>query len=203
MTLKVAPCSREAATYAVMNWHYSKLMPKFRLTYFGVWEHNKFIGAVIFGRGSNNSLLKPYGLKQSEGCELVRVALTTHDAPVSQIVAQALRELKRTNPGLRLVVSFADPEQNHHGGIYQAGNWIYTGHAGSAKIFTIHGKDTHERTLGSRGWIRNIDWLHEHIDPTATVRHPEPKHRYILPLDKAMRRQVKQLAKPYPTKVHS
>lgn len=202
MTLKVAPCSREAATYAVMQWHYSKVMPSGRLIHFGVWEHGHFIGTVIFGRGANKDLVRPYGLKQTEGCELVRVALTAHDAPVSQIIAVTLRELKRTNPGMRLIVSFADPEQNHHGGIYQAGNWIYAGTSASTKRFTIHGKEVHNQTVSQYG-TASLTWIRANIDPAATARQPPPKHRYIMPLDKPMRRKIMHLAKPYPSKVDS
>jgi len=38
-----------------------------------------------------------------------------------------LRKLKKHAKGLKLVVSYADFNQGHHGGIYQATNWIYVG----------------------------------------------------------------------------
>ncbi len=147
--LRIAGCSFEAAKFAVMNWHYSKTMPAGKLVKFGVWENDKFIGAVIFGRGANGNLGKPYGLTQTETCELVRVALKSHLSPVTKIVAICLRELSKT--GLRLVVSFADTEQRHVGTIYQAGNWVYTGLAGKAGGVSIkvNGKWIHKRTLGA------------------------------------------------------
>ena len=127
MTLKVAPIEHKAAEFAVKNWHYSQTMPIGKLILFGVWENDKYIGAVMYGRGASPQLGSAFGLTQTECCELVRVALTTHEAPVTQIVSLTIKELKKTNPGLRLIISFADPEQSHHGGIYQAGNWIYNG----------------------------------------------------------------------------
>jgi hypothetical protein len=35
--------------------------------------------------------------------------------------------VQRHCSGLRLIVSFADTAQGHHGGIYQAAGWIYSG----------------------------------------------------------------------------
>jgi hypothetical protein len=45
---------------------------------------------------------------------------------------------------------------------------------------------------------RNVQWLREHVDPAAEVIMKQGKHRYLYPLDRAMRRHVTKLAKPYP-----
>lgn len=204
MTVLVQPCRHDAAKYAVTNWHYSRCMPRGRLVTFGAWEADRFIGAVIFARGATPQLLNPYGLTQSEGCELVRVALTRHDAPVTEIVAKAIRLLKATNPGLRLIVSFSDTAQGHHGGIYQAGNWIYTGQSMHHRI-RLHGELIHPRTLGTRYGIggQSIPWLRTHVDPAAERVDVPGKHRYLYPLDRGMRRQVAPLALAYPARVES
>jgi len=68
-------CSYEAAKYAVMHWHYSRSMPTPPRLTIGAWEDGVFIGVVIFSRGSNNNMLKPYDLEITEGCELTRIAL--------------------------------------------------------------------------------------------------------------------------------
>ena len=82
MSLKLDWCSREAAKYAVEHWHYSKSLPSCDLITVGVWEDEVFIGAVIYSRGANPNLNKPYGLKKTEVCELARVALNIHKTPV-------------------------------------------------------------------------------------------------------------------------
>jgi hypothetical protein len=188
-----------------MNWHYSQAMPIGRLVHFGAWEHDEFIGAVIFGRGASHSLVKKFGLTQSEGCELVRVALTTHHAPVTQIVAQTLKQLRQTNPGMRLVVSFADPSEGHHGGIYQAGGWVYTGDSSPTTEVLYKGRWCHIRSLyppsfdvQKRG--RNTpEYRHaEQLRATLPTRRAQGKHRYVMPLDKAMRRRITPLALPFP-----
>ena len=195
--LTVAPCTRKAAAYAVMHWHYSQAMPAGKLITFGVWESGEYIGAVIYGRGASPFLGVAYNLPQTELCELVRVALREHTAPVSQIVAASLRELKRTNPGLRLVVSFADPAEGHHGGIYQAGNWIYTGTSGATQMIHLNGRAQHVRTVGAR-YKTNIDWLRQNVDPNAHITIAPPKHRYLMPLDRALRRRLEKRRRPAP-----
>lgn len=199
MTVQVAPCNFEAAKHAVMNWHYSKAMPSGKLIKFGVWENKKFIGAIIYGRGATPQIGSPYGLEQIEVCELVRVALTKHQTPVSQLIADTIKQIKQTNPGLRLIVSFADSAQNHHGGIYQAGNWLYLGQSLHHRII-LHGKPIHPRSLGAKYGVggQSIPWLQKHVDPKAHSIKVPGKHRYVFPLDKQMRRKLEKQAQPYP-----
>lgn len=169
----------------------------------GVWEGDRFIGAVVFGRGSSDALVARHGLSTVQGCELVRVALTDHRSPVSQIVAGALRILKQGSPGLRLVVSFADPHQSHHGGIYQAGNWIYTGTTAPTTVYLdAVGREHHDRTVnrsGVRMQFGRMTIVPRSDQMTKLVR--PGKHRYLYPLDRAMRRQVSKLALPFPPAV--
>lgn len=199
--LKIDWASHEAAKYACENWHYSKLMPSFgKFVKVGAWEYGQFIGVVAFGRGANPQLLMPYGLKQDEGCELVRIALKSHKTPVSKIITIALKFLKKANPKLRLVVSYADVDQDHHGGIYQASNWIYTGHKnkGARSAFIVKGQKLHTKTVASKGVRQTIEEVRKHLDPNAEIFYTKGKHCYIMPLDKKMRNQVSHLAKPYP-----
>jgi len=138
--LKIDWATHEAAKYACLNWHYSKTIPVGKLVKIGVWENNKFVGVVIFGRGANKSLGTPYNLLQTECCELVRIALTKHITPVSRIMSIAIKLLKNIHKDLKLIISFADGEQNHHGGIYQANNWVYVGKTNSADEYLYKGK---------------------------------------------------------------
>jgi len=104
LKLKIDWASHEAASYACLNWHYSKRMPRFKLVKIGAWENDKFIGVVLFGWGATQDLVKPYGLKMTQGCELTRIALKEHKSPVSKIMALAIKFLKKSNPGIRLIV---------------------------------------------------------------------------------------------------
>lgn len=196
--LKIAPASHEAALYAVQHWHYSRKLPSGKLFRRGVWEYGKYIGVVIFSRGATNTIGSPFGLDQTQCVELTRVALNTHVTPVSQIVAAAMRDLKRGNPGIRLVVSYADPMQGHHGGIYQAGNWLYLGQGKAAPEFIVRGKQMHMRSIHAKGWKQTLEWLRENVDPNVRKVEITPKHKYVMPLDRPMRRQLAHAAIPYP-----
>ena len=198
--IKIDWASYEAANYACKNWHYSGVIPVGKLVKVGAWEDGKFIGVVIFGRGATPNMLKPFGLNADQGCELVRIALTKHKTPVSKIMALAIKFLSKSNKGLKLIVSYADADQNHHGGIYQATNWIYSGlmNAGSMGAFIIKGKKTHPKSVHSKGVKQSIDEVRKHLDPNATIFYTKGKHRYLMPLDKETKKNIIKLSKPYP-----
>src|SRR5438132_11617738 len=99
--LKIAWCSRRAADCAVQKWHYSRSLSSARNAYLGVWEADKFVGAIVFGIGAGNATngLR-FGLKRNCAvAELTRVALGKHSTRVSRILSIALRMLQRHCPG--------------------------------------------------------------------------------------------------------
>lgn len=198
-TLRIDWATHEAARFACRRWHYTRKLPAGKLVKFGCWEGERFIGVVIFSRGATPRLGWPYGLEQTECCELTRVALDVHATPVSRIIAVCLRQLRRYMPGMRLVVSFADDQRGHLGGIYQAGNWLYTG-CNMTHEFTVHGRKWHPKSLHVKYGIggQSVPWLRAHVDPKASVYRKNGKHRYLMPLDADVRKRVAHLAKPYP-----
>ena len=202
--LKLDWCSHEAARHAVEKWHYSRRMPFGKMARVGVWERAEFVGCVLFGYSATPNVAKGAGLHQHEIVELTRVALRKHESAVSRIVSVALLMLRKHCPGLRLVVSFADADQEHVGTIYQAGNWLYTGHsmAGQKSGYIVHGRFMHCRSAGMKG--RNtLSWVRANLDPRATEFVTKGKHRYLMPLDDAMRKQIEPLRKPYPKRAGS
>lgn len=202
--LKVDWCSHEAAKYAVMHWHYSKRMPYGKLVKLGIWEDGMFVGAVLFGRGATPQIGSPYSLTQTKICELVRVAMNSHSVYVSKVLSICIRMLKKTNSGTRLIVSFADEEQNHFGGIYQASNWLYAGEVKPGRVgFVVNGERIHTRSVGAMGGVQSLEWVKENLDKNSTEWIGQTKHRYLYPLDRKMRRQIQPLAKPYPKREHA
>lgn len=191
--LKIDWATHAAARYACENWHYSRCLPVGKLVKVGTWENGKFIGVVLFGRGANCNMVKGYGLSQDQGCELVRIALTKHKSPVSKIAAQAIRFLKKQSPNLRLIVSYADPEAGHHGGIYQAGNWVYRGLSASAVKVWYNSKWSHKKSVDDAG----VD------QANLAKKKVAGKHTYLMPLDNEMRKRILPLSKPYPKRAGS
>lgn len=199
----VGAVSREAAVWAVKAYHYSRCVPAGKSLVVGCWEDGRFIGCIVYSRGAASNIHKPFGVAQDAICELTRVALGPHTAPTSRFLALSVRYLRKTNPGLRVVVSYADPEQQHgghrhHGGVYQAAGWTFIGQTGSEASVLLHGKVTHGRTVVSKHGTRSIGWLRTHVDPAAESVVTLPKFRYALGLDAAMRAQLAARSLPYP-----
>lgn len=201
VTLRIEPCSPRLATWAVERWHYSKRMPTPPHVCYSVTENERLVGVVVYSRGSSNHLGRPYGLAPTQVCELTRVAFRGHVTPISQVVRRTLRDLRDSSPGLRLVVSFADPQFGHHGGIYQAMGWIYTGSTASSRTYvSADGTRHHERTVSRTGSKMYYGKRRRVPTPSSfpTVVITPGKHRYLWPLDKGMRRRISPLAQPYP-----
>jgi hypothetical protein len=119
------------------------------------------------------------------------------------VVSYALRAIKRQSD-LRLIISYADPREGHLGIIYQASNWVYIGRSAADDkrnhpYCAPDGKVIHWRTMsGICGRYGK-----QHTEQAATelgyTSLPGiPKHKYLYPLDRAMRRQIEPLRKPYP-----
>jgi hypothetical protein len=199
--LRIDWATAEAARYACEKWHYSQSVPVGKTVRIGAWEDAQFVGVVLFAWGMNRNLGSPYGLQMTECCELVRVAMKKHKTEVSRVVAIALRFLKKHSPGLRLVVSFADPEAGHHGGIYQAGNWLYAGRTAQGFEWRVGERRLNKRAytgiqFGKAGSVAEVP-------SNARKVITRGKYRYLMPLDDAMRKQIEPLRKPYPKRERS
>jgi hypothetical protein len=174
-------------------------MPTPPLVRIGVWER-EFVGVVLFSRGASAHLGRRFGVRSTEIAELTRVALREHEAPVSRIVAVAVRLLRRRCPGLRLLVSFADPEQGHHGGIYQALGWTYLGATAPSWVYVDrHGRRWHPRQVSPSGVRRQYGEARRVVRTGDCARvRVAGKHRYALGLDEGMRELLRAMAQPYP-----
>ncbi len=194
-TARIDFCSREAAKYAVERWHYSHALPGGKLTTFGVWEGGEYVGAIIYGRGANHHIGSEFNLPQTEVCELVRVALRAHTTEVSRLIRITLRLLKKHAPGIRLVISYADPEKGHHGGVYQGAGWVYIGTSSPQPTALYRGEPMHKRSASAR--FGSIEGL--------SMGEPQVKHKYAVQLDalkdpisRPLAARLLEMMKPYP-----
>lgn len=122
----------------------------------------------------------------------------------------ALKQLHKDVPLCRLVVSYADCDQDHLGTIYQATNWIYVGTMMANlkdSSWVVNGKRYHGRIISdwikSKGGLKRLtreEFIHKYYDKNAYEYITKGKRKYLMPLDKAMRKQILPLAKPYPKK---
>lgn len=161
----------------------------------------EWCGVVCFGIGATNNIASPYGLKQGQVVELVRVALNGKQESTAKAVSIALRLLKSDAPNVRLVISYADSEQGHFGTIYQASNWLYVGFSVDTNLI-VNGVREHRRTLTSRFGTNSIEKLRR-IGYSVSSIKTRPKHKYIFPVDKGLIEYCKEISKPYPKRVQS
>ena len=192
----------EAVRYACLKFHYAKAIPSAEYAYNVYNEQNEWCGTIIYGVGATPNIAKPFWLANGEVLELLRVALNGKQPCTSECVAASLKRIHKDAPHIKMIVSFADMDQNHYGTIYQATNWLYLGdrNVGERGAFIIHGKRQHPKSLHSKGWVQSLKWLRENIDPNAQEVISKGKRTYIWVYDKKMRKQWQEKALPYPKK---
>lgn len=106
--------------------HYSGRIPSISYA-FGWYIEKRLVAVVTFGKPASNNLCegvcgKEYSSNVYELNRLCRV--DDLEEQLSSFVGACLRRLRTDN---LIVVSYSDTEMNHHGYIYQALNFIYTG----------------------------------------------------------------------------
>jgi hypothetical protein len=191
--LKLAFASKDAAKYSVEHWHHFKTIPPGRNTYIGVWEDSDFKGVIIFGRSACRCLCSSFGLEQNECCELRRMAVTTHATPVSRLISIGIKLLRKDSPNLRLILSYAAPDELHTGVSYKASGWKYVGRVPDVPRYYYRGKTYHPRLWSA------YRKKHEVNKAEVKTLWTPGYYRYALPLDAEMKEKIDKLAKPYPT----
>lgn len=207
--MRLTRATPQAVKYACLHFHYAKSVPANPVGYNVYNDADEWCGVILYAVGATPNIGSQYGLPTGGVLELVRVALNGKQEHTSQAVAMSLKQLHKDVPQCRLVVSYADCDQHHLGTIYQATNWIYTGtnNKGNRGGWIIHGKKTHPKSIHSR--IVTIDGKRVHcpqtteavrkyFDPDAVEFITQGKRKYLMPMDKKMKKQIAPLAKPYP-----
>lgn len=200
--MKIRQIDKLSAAMFIKKHHYTKKSSSCRyalgLYYVEEKEHPFFnakieilIGVMTYGHPVSNrtvaSITKEIKLELDEVLELTRlVCLPDYGTNTeSWFIGQSFKWLKKYAPEVKVLVSYADPEQSHTGGIYRATNWMYQG-CGVSKLmpdFSIlleeDGLWMHSRTVGSKFGNKSIDNLAKKIGKTFLRKEETAKHRYI------------------------
>jgi hypothetical protein len=128
---------------------------------------------------------------------------------LSYFVSQSLKMLPKPN----VIVSYADSSQNHHGYIYQATNWYYSGLSEKFKDYMVKGYehlhgasvlDMVGRSDGEQGHLSKVALLKARFGEENVYMIDRPqKHRYFYFLGdkkqvKDMMSKIKYPKMPYP-----
>lgn len=132
--------------------------------------------------------------------ELRRLASDGTDI-LSRFLAQTLRALKAE--GVPAVLTWADPAAGHHGGIYQATNWIYT--EPRSYSWNSHYRRPDGTVVDHRKAYELFGSSAKKVvlerEPTWEAFLPPMKYRYLMPLNVSVEEAVvatRSLVRPYP-----
>lgn len=211
--MKIVRASAQAIKYACKYFHYAGHPPAGNVIGYAVFNDlEEWCGVVTFGSGANNNIGTQYGLKQGQVCELTRVALNGKQETTSQVVAACVKRLKKDAPLCQLIVSYADADHKHYGTIYQATNWIYVGHRMKDEkdgAWIINGEHVHGRRVSNyikrHGGLKGLtveQFIKRYYDKNATACVTKGKRKYLMPLNKRIRKMLLPLAQPYPKDIN-
>lgn len=105
--------------------HYAKRLPMCSYCFSLLNEKNLVVGVCTFGQ--TPSIQLNYSLSDNKFNVLELNRLITNDDLDKNATSYFVGKCLKLLPKPLIIVSFADTTKNHHGYIYQATNWIYTG----------------------------------------------------------------------------
>ena len=155
----------DIASDFLIQWHYSGRVPTISRA-FGWYVNGQLKAVCTFGKPASNSLCESICGKEYADNVYELNRLCREDdfkEPLSAFVSACLRRLRINR---WIIVSFSDTAMNHHGYIYQACNFIYTGETKERRdVFVGEGKHARHYTK------KDMD------SGLMTIR--SAKHRYI------------------------
>lgn len=207
MSIKDKYIIRSIDTAQCKEWllykHYAKRIPAIIYS-FGLYTKDLMLqGVCTFGTPAR-MLNMGYGVFDGklsiETMELNR--LVVNDGMEKNVLSYFVAESLKMLPKPIVIVSYADGNKGHHGYIYQATNWIYTGITAMEKIYIDKRTNEviHPRTIVSTYGSREAESLPEHIEIS---KEESGKYRYFQFLgDKRkvaeMKKNLKYQILPYP-----
>ena len=104
---------------------------------------------------------------------------------LTQAISSAINEFKKIEPSVICLVSYADPNVGHSGGVYKAASWIFCGQCEESRYYEKEGQCFSRRKFhsGSKGMTK---WEIQ-LKGFKEVKRPG-KLRFAKPLNKKARR---------------
>lgn len=175
--------------------HYAKRIPSISYC-FGLYDlDNILVGICTFGSPPSRSLCVGIcGIENSNKVlELNR--LCVNDGLIKNVLSFFVSYCLKLLPDNKIIVSYADTSQGHHGYIYQATNWIYTGlSAKRTERFDLNNPNKHSKSISDNKKFKYNE---------LAIRQRAQKHRYIYFTGtkkqiKNLKSSLKYKIEPYP-----
>ncbi len=156
--------------------HYAKRIPMVQFA-FGLFQDNQIIGVCSYGTTLAIDIRKKFDYNVYELNRLV-INEGLPKNTLSYFVSQTIKMM----PMPCVLLSYADTTKGHHGYIYQATNWIYTGLSAIVKEYKVKGQeDMHSQTLfdKSKGKSDRVGYLKQIYGDRLYMAYRDRKHRYF------------------------
>jgi hypothetical protein len=196
---EITEITYELALSFLSAWHYLNYVPKL-YKYYGWWDERGLAGVAVIGLVQSRGVLgKLFGDTRLRACELNRFALRD-DLPTnseSYFLSRLLKVLR--GRGYEAVISYADPEYQHKGVIYQATNWLYTGLSDSdtKPRYFIDGIEVPPRSLYNWHGTQGVPAMKAIYGDRLVLKPRFNKHRYIAALTRKAKNALR-IKLPYP-----
>ena len=176
----------------LLNKHYAKRKPSINYA-FGLYKDKVLRGVCTFGSPPSNALCIGVCGKDYSSLVIELNGLCVDEMSEKNITSYFLSSCLKRLPTELIIVSYADTSMNHHGYIYQATNWIYTGlSAKRTERYDPDNPNKHSKTV-----TETMNYF------DLAIRERPQKHRYIYfngskSFKKKMNRLLNYNIKPYP-----
>lgn len=203
---KILPITRNECSDFILNIHYAKRWPSISYAY-GLYHNDILVGVVTYGTPPSSTLRQGIAgtIYSSDVLELNRLVLKNNiKNEASMLVSHSLKLL----PQNKIIVSFADSEQNHIGYVYQACNFLYCGLSAKRTDWKVKGQEhLHGITIADqfRGQPNRSQLMRDKYGDDFYLKQRPRKHRYIFIIGsrkykKEALANLKYAMEPYPKK---
>jgi hypothetical protein len=145
-------CDREEVRDFIEKHHYSKSINGLKTSYcFKLVLNDKIIGAIIYGYLGMAKVWKKYVDHERDLIELRRLCCIdeTKKNTESYFISKTIKWLKN-NTKIKMIISYADPEYNHVGIVYQACKFTFVGITSKSRYILYDGKKYHDKTIRTK-----------------------------------------------------
>jgi hypothetical protein len=203
-SLSVAPLSTQEASGFVRSWHYSGSAPG-GLSYYGLLSDKRLVGVAGVGAGSYPGVAKSvWSLGDSTNTKELRRLVTLNGLEANAGSFFLSRVIKHLDPSVEVLVSFADAGAGHHGGMYQASNFLYLGETSASYHYVnANGFFVHKRKPWDAARIAGRSETEQALLEGLTRVDDPPKHKYAYAVSARARKELQQSALPFPKPAQS
>lgn len=199
MSLKTHYLVTAITAFECKDWllgkHYAKRIPSISWA-FGLFHESNLIGICTFGTPASSTLLRGVcgEMYATAVCELNRLVI--NDGQQKNVASYFVSTCLAALPKPKIVVSYADTAQGHHGYIYQATNFVYTGLSIGFRDPQVRGLEHQHHATYAHG--KTDAELQQEFGERLYYKERSRKHRYIYFTGTKNEKKQMRLALRYP-----